>query len=155
MMSEREMSSSSSFTCSLSARGRAKRFAIERAVERGEQRRRHGRTELRRVGHVGEHGHHADDGADHAPGRRAIPEGPVDLGALLQVLQEDVAVALHGVLDEVAVVAVGHVAEPLRQEGVLDLHVLEGHRAALADHLGDLRDLRDEVARVDERRVKA
>ena len=92
--------------------------------------------------------HHADDGADHAPSRRAIPVGAVNLGALVEPLQEDIAVALHRVLDELAVVAVAYVADALRQEAVVDLDVLERHRAALADHVGDLRQLLDEIARM-------
>ncbi len=75
----------------------ADQVADERAVERRQQRDGHERTELRGVLHVGEHLHHADQRADHAPGRSGVADGPVDLLALVEAQEEVVAVALHRV----------------------------------------------------------
>src|SRR5215217_1793769 len=110
----------------------AEQVADERAVERGQKRDRHQRPELRGVRHVGEHLDHADERADHAPGRGAVAHRAIDLLPLLEMMEEDVAVALHRVLDELLVVAVGDVADALGEERVADLHALERHRAVLA-----------------------
>jgi len=64
------------------------------------------------------------------------------------MVEEDVAVALHRVLDELLVVAVRDIADALGEERVVDLHALERHRAVLAHHLGDLGQLLDELARM-------
>ena len=117
------------------------------AVERGEQRHRHIGAELRRIGHIGEHLHHADQGADHAEGRRAIAEGAVDLLALVEMNQKIVAVAFEIVADKVDVVAVGDVAHPLGQKRILDVLFFEADRPLLARHLSEPRDLVDQVAR--------
>src|SRR5215203_2127039 len=95
-----------------------------------------------------EHLDHADERADHAPGRGAVAHRAIDLLPLLEMMEEDVAVALHRVLDELLVVAVRDIADALGEERVVDLHALERHRAVLAHHLGDLGQLLDELARM-------
>ena len=104
-------------------------------------------AELRRIGHVGEHLHHADQRADHAEGRRAIADGAIDLLAFVEMSQEIVAVAFEVVADEIHVVAVGHVAHALGQERVLDVLFFESDRPLLAGHFGETRDLVDQFAR--------
>ncbi|MEY9734308.1 hypothetical protein ABH985_002097 [Bradyrhizobium ottawaense] len=119
----------------------------QRAVERGEQRGRHERAELGRVCHVGEHLHHADQGADHAEGRSAVADGAINLAALVEVHEEVVAVALEIVADEVEVIAVGDVADALGEEGLVGLDLFQTHRALLAGDLGDAGEFVDEVVR--------
>ncbi len=60
--------------------------------------------------------------------------------------EEDVAVALEIVADEIGVVAVRDVADALGEERVVDLDLLEPDRALLAGELGEARDLVDQLA---------
>ena len=146
MISVRLISSSTSLRCSLSAIGRQNRLATRGAVEGREQRDRHVRTELGRIGHVGEHLHHADQRADHAEGRRAVADRAIDLLALVEMGEEVVAVALEIVANEVGVVAVGDEADALGEERILDLDLFQPDRALLAGDFGEAGDLVDQFA---------
>lgn len=126
---------------------KAEQVRDERAVEGGEQRGRHERAELGRIGHVGEHLHHADQRADHAERRGAVADGAVDLAAFVEVHEEVVAVALEIVADEIEVVTVGDVADALGQERLVGLDLFEADRALLAGDFGDTGELVDEVVR--------
>jgi hypothetical protein len=147
MIRVRLVSSSSSLPCSLSAIGRQNRLANQGAVQRRQQRGRHERTEFRRVGHVGEHLHHADQGADHAERRRAVADGAVDLAALVEVHQEIVAVAFHIVADEFHVVAVRDVADALGEERLVGLDLFQADRSLLAGDFSDAGEFVDQIAR--------
>src|SRR5260370_197201 len=116
------------------------------AVERREQRHRHIGAELGGIGHVGEHLHHADERADHAEGGRAVAHRAVDLLALVEVGEKDVAVALEIVADEIDVIAVGDEADALGEEPILRLDLLEPDRALLAGDVGERRNLLDQGA---------
>ena len=113
MISVRLVSSSCSLQLQLVGDRQAEQVGDRRAVERREQRDRHVGAELRRIGHVGEHLHHADQRADHAEGRRAVADRAIDFLALVEMDQEVVAVALEVVADEAGVVAVGDEAHAL------------------------------------------
>ena len=117
-----------------------------RAVECRKQRRRHERAELGRIGHVGEHLHHADQGADHAEGRRTIADRAIDFLAFVEVLEEVVAIAFEIVADEFGLVAVGDEADAFCQERILDLDLLQPDRALLAGDLGEAGDFIDQFA---------
>ena len=60
--------------------------------------------------------------------------------------EEVVAVALEIVADEIAVIAVGHEADALGEEGVVDLDLLQADRPLLAGDLGEPGDLVDQFA---------
>ena len=107
------------------------------AVQRRQQRRRHERAELGRIGHVGEHLHHADQGADHAEGWRAIADRAIDFLAFVEVGEEVVAVALEIVANEFGVVAVGDEADAFGQIRIFDLDLLQAERTLLAGDFGD------------------
>ena len=100
MISVRLISSSTQLEMQLVGDRQAEQIGDRRAVERREQRDRHVGTELRRIGHVGEHLHHADQRADHAEGRRAVADGAIDLLAFVEMGQKVVAVALEVVANE-------------------------------------------------------
>ena len=117
-----------------------------RAVERRQQRGRHERAELGRIGHVGEHLHHADQRADHAEGGRAVADRAIDFLALVEMAQEIVAVALEIVADEFGVIAVGDEANALGEKRIFDLDLLQPDRALLARDLGEAGDLVDQFA---------
>ena len=125
---------------------KAEKIGDRRAVECRQQRNRHIGAELGRIGHVGEHLHHSDQGADHAECRRAIADGAIDFLPFVEMGQEVVAVALEVVADEVVVVAVGDEADALGQERILDLDLFEPERPLLARDLGEPRDLVDQIA---------
>ena len=124
----------------------AEQIGERRAVECRQQRARHERTELGRIGHVGEHLHHADQRADHAEGRRAVADGAVDLLAFVEMGEEVVAVALEIVADEIGVVAVGDEADALGQERVVDLDLFQADRALLAGDFGEPGEFVDQFA---------
>ena len=90
--------------------------------------------------------HHADQRADHAEGRRAVADRAIDLLALVEMNEEVVAVALEVVPDEIVVIAVGHEADALGEERVLDLDLFEPDRPLLAGDLGEAGDLVDQLA---------
>ena len=115
------------------------------AVEGREQRHRHIGAELGRIGHVGEHLHHADQRADHAECRRAVADRTIDFLPLIQVGEKIVAIALQIVTDEFGVVAVGDEADALGQERITDLDLLQPDRPLLARDLGQSGDLIDEL----------
>ena len=118
----------------------------ERAIKRRQQRSRHERTELGRIGHVGEHLHHSDQGADHAERRRTIADRAVDFLALVEMRQEVVTVAFKIVADELGLVAVGDEADAFGEERVLDFDLFESDRPLLARDFGKSGDLVDELA---------
>ena len=146
MISVRLISSSTQLEVQLVGDRQAEQVGDRRAVERRQQRDRHVGTELGRIGHVGEHLHHADQRADHAEGRRAVADRAIDLLALVEMGEEVVAVALEIVADEVGVVAVGDEADALGEERILDLDLFEPDRALLARDLGKAGDLVDQFA---------
>ena len=117
------------------------------AVKRCEQRGRHERAELGRVGHVGEHLHHADQRADHAERRRAVADGAVDFPTLVKMHQKIVAVPLEIVADEFEIVAVGDVADSLGQERLVGLDLFQADRSLLARDLRDPGELVDQIMR--------
>ena len=119
----------------------------QRAVQRREQRDRHQRAELGRIGHVGEHLHHADQRPDHAEGRRAVADGAIDLLPLVQMGEEVVAIALEIVADEIGIVAVGDEADALGEERIVGRDLFKPDRSGFARDLGKAGDLVDEVAR--------
>ncbi len=119
----------------------------QRAVKRREQRGGHERTELRGIGHVGEHLHHADQRADHAERRRAVADGAVDLAAFVEMHQEVVAVALEIVADEFEIVAVGDVTNSLGEERFIGLDLFQADRPLFTSDLGDAGEFVDEIAR--------
>ena len=84
--------------------------------------------------------------SDHPERRSAIPDGAIDLLALVEMGQEVVAVALEVVANEVGVVAVGDEADALGEERIVDLDLLEPDRSDLAGDLGDPGDLIDQLA---------
>ncbi len=124
----------------------AEQVCYRRAIEGGEQRDRHVRTELGRIGHVGEHLHHADQRADHAEGRRAVADRAVDLLAFVEMGKEVVAVAFEIVADEGAVIAVGDEADAFGEERILDIDFFQPDRAGLAGDFGKPRQFVDQVA---------
>ena len=101
-------------------------------------------TELGGIGHVGEHLHHADQGADHAESRRAIADRAIDFLALVEMGEKIVAVAFEIVADEIGVIAVGDEADALGEERILDLDLLQADRPLLARDLGKAGDLVDQ-----------
>src|SRR5581483_10018706 len=103
-------------------------------------------AELRGIGHVGEHLHHADERADYAEGRRTVADCAIDLLALIEMAQEIVAIPLEIVADEIAVIAVGDVTHALGEERILGLDALEPDRSLLARDLGKTRDFVDQIA---------
>src|SRR5262249_61468853 len=82
-------------------------------------------TELGRMRHIGEHLNHSDQRADHTEGRRAVADRAINLLALVEVRQEDVAIALHVVANEIDVIAVGDEADSLGQKRIFDFHLFE------------------------------
>ena len=116
------------------------------AIEGRQQRARHERAELRWIRHVGEHLHHADQGADHAEGRRAVADRAVDLLAFVEMGEEVVAVALEIVADEIGVVAVGDEADAFGEEGIVGLDFFQADRPGLAGDFGDAGDFIDQFA---------
>ena len=121
--------------------GQAEDVGDKSAVQRCQQGCRHERAEFRRIGHVGEHLHHADQRADHPEGRRAVADGAIDFLALVEVSQEIVAVALEIVANEFGVIAVGDEADAFGQIGIFDLDLLQTERTLLAGDFGDRGDL--------------
>ena len=119
----------------------------QRAVQRCQQRGCHERTELGRIGHVGEHLHHADQGADHAEGRRAVADRAVDLAAFVEMHQKVVAIAFQIVADEFEIIAVGDVANALGEERLVGFNLFKSDRSLLARNLGDAGEFVDQVAR--------
>ncbi len=117
-----------------------------RAIERRQQRHGHERTELRGIGHVGEHLHHADQRADHAEGRRAIADGAIDLLPFVKMGEKVVAVALEVVANKRAVVAVGNEADALGEKRIVDFDLLQADRALLACNFGKTGKLIDQIA---------
>jgi hypothetical protein len=101
---------------------------------------------LSAIGHVGEHLHHADQGADHAEGRRAVADRAVNLLAFVEMGEEVVAVALEIVADEIGVVAVGDETDAFGQERVFDLDFFEPDRSGLAGDFGKSRQFIDQFA---------
>jgi hypothetical protein len=100
-----------------------------------------------RIGHVGEHLHHADQGANHAERRGAVADGAIDLAALVEMHQEIVAVALHIVADEFEIIAVGDVANALGQERLVGLDLFQADRPLLTRDFRDAGKLVDQIAR--------
>ena len=124
----------------------AEQIGERRAVEGGEQRAGHVGAELGWVGHVGEHLHHADQGADHAEGRRAVADGAVDLLAFVEMGEEVVAVALQIVTDKIRIVAVGDEADALGHEGVFALDFFKPQGTLLARDFCDPGQFIDQLA---------
>ncbi len=124
----------------------AQQVGDDRAIERREQRGRHERAELGGIGHVGEHLHHADQGADHAESRRAVAHRAIDFLPLVEVGEEDVAVALEIIADEIGIIAVGDEADAFGKEGIVDLDLLEPDRPLLAGEVGKAGDLVNQLA---------
>ena len=119
----------------------------ERAVKRRQQGDRHEGTEFRRVRHVREHLHHAEQRADHAERRRAVADGAIDLRPLVQVHQKIVAIALHVVADEFEIVTVGDVADSLGEKRLVGLDLLQADRPLLAGDFRDAGQFVDQIAR--------
>ncbi len=115
-------------------------------VEGCQQCNRHERSELGWVGHIGKHLHHADQGADHAEGRRAIADRAIDFLPLVQMREKIVPVAFEVVADEVAIVAVGDETDTFGEERILDLDLFETNRSRLPRNFGKAGQFIDQIA---------
>src|SRR5262249_5887697 len=116
------------------------------AVESRQQCSRHEWAELGRVGHVGEHLHHADQGADHAEGWRAIADRAIYLLTLVKMGEEVVAVPLEIVADEMGTVTVSDEAHALGEERVFYFDLFETDRPLFARDFGQPRQFFDQFA---------
>ena len=118
-----------------------------RAVERGQQRDRHGRADGLRVVHVAQHLHQADQRPDHAEGRRGLADRAKDLLALLMALDIQIAIPGQRGLDELDGHAIDAQLDAFLQELVADLDPVEPDQALLARLLREPGDLVDQHAR--------
>ena len=125
----------------------AEQVRDQRAVQRRQQCGRHEWTELRRIGHVGKHLHHADQRADHAERWRAVADGAVDFPALVEMHQEVVTVAFKVVADEFEIVAIGDISNSLGKERFIGFDLFQADRPLLACYFGDPREFVDQIPR--------
>src|SRR5262245_17560497 len=116
------------------------------AVKSRQQGDSHEGAQFRRIGHVGEHLNHSDQGPDHAESRRAISYCAINLLPFVQMRQKIVSVAFEIVPNEISVVAIRDETNALGKKRVLYFDLFKSDGSLLPRNLCQASQFVDQVA---------